>query len=241
MTTAPAQLLIIRLSNFLIFPKSSLKLISWTCLRFWLTSYLLCLVGMIVNRQSTLLCILTVLLCSSTSSRPFNFTFRYIEDVLSLNNTKFGDFIDRIYPIELEIKDTIDAARSASYLDPRYENRIRTKLYDKRDDFNIPIVNFPLICSNIPALPAYEVNISQLIWHSRACGSYYDFLDRGLPLTRKLLNQGFLVVKLKSLLRTFCEWTIHRNWQHRVKRMIPNKTKTEHSMRWKSLHANKNK
>ena len=39
-------------------------------------------------------------------ARSFNFTFRYIDDVLSLNNSRFGDFADRIYPIELEIKDT---------------------------------------------------------------------------------------------------------------------------------------
>ena len=38
----------------------------------------------------------------------FNSTFRYIDDVLSLNNSKFGDYVDRIYPIELEIKDTTD-------------------------------------------------------------------------------------------------------------------------------------
>jgi len=38
----------------------------------------------------------------------FNFTFRYIDDVLSLNNASFGDFVDRIYPIELEIKDTTE-------------------------------------------------------------------------------------------------------------------------------------
>jgi hypothetical protein len=62
-------------------------------------------------------------------------------------------------------------------------------------------VNFPFICSNIPAAPAYEVYISQLIRYSRACGSYQDFLDRGLLLIRKLLNQGFLSVKLKSSLR----------------------------------------
>jgi hypothetical protein len=35
--------------------------------------------------------------------RSFNFTFRYIDDVLSINNSRFGDFVDRIYPIELEI------------------------------------------------------------------------------------------------------------------------------------------
>jgi hypothetical protein len=83
------------------------------------------------------------------------------------------------------------------------EGRLRTKLYDKRDDFNSPIVNFPFMYSNIPAAPAYGVNISQLIRYSRACGSYHDFRDRGLLLIRKLLNQGFLLVKLKSSLRKF--------------------------------------
>jgi hypothetical protein len=32
------------------------------------------------------------------------------DDVLSLNNSKFGDFVDRIYPIELTITDTTDTA-----------------------------------------------------------------------------------------------------------------------------------
>jgi hypothetical protein len=45
------------------------------------------------------------------------------------------------------------------------------------------------------------VYLSQLIRHSRACGSYQDFLDRGLLLTRKLLKQGFFLEKLKSSLR----------------------------------------
>ena len=74
---------------------------------------------------------------------------------------------------------------------------------DKRDDFNFPIVKFPFICSNIPAAPVYGVNISQLLRYSRACGSYQDFLERGMLLTRVLLNQGFLLVKLKSSLRKF--------------------------------------
>jgi hypothetical protein len=60
--------------------------------------------------------------------------------------------------IELEIKDNTDTDMSASYLDLHLEidseGRLRTKLYDKRDDFNFSIVNFPFICSNIPAAPA---------------------------------------------------------------------------------------
>jgi hypothetical protein len=64
-------------------------------------------------------------------------------------------------------------------------------------------VKFLFICSNIPATPAYGVYISQMIRYSRVCGSYQDFLDRGLVLTRKLMNQWFLLVKLKSSLRKF--------------------------------------
>jgi hypothetical protein len=44
-----------------------------------------------------------------------------IDDGLSLNNSRFGDFFDCIYPIELEIKDTTDTNWSASYLDLHIE------------------------------------------------------------------------------------------------------------------------
>ena len=30
--------------------------------------------------------------------RSFNFMFRYTDNVLSLNNSRFGDFVDQIYP-----------------------------------------------------------------------------------------------------------------------------------------------
>jgi hypothetical protein len=63
------------------------------------------------------------------------------------------------------------------------------------------IVTF--ICWNIPAATAYGVYICQLIHYYIAFGSYQVLLDRGLLLTRKLLNQGFLLVKLKSSLRKF--------------------------------------
>jgi hypothetical protein len=31
-------------------------------------------------------------------ARSSNVTFRYIDDVLSLNNSRFSDFVNRIYP-----------------------------------------------------------------------------------------------------------------------------------------------
>ena len=51
------------------------------------------------------------------ANRSFNFTFCFIDDVLSLNNSKLDDYVDLISPIELEIKHSTDTARSASYLD----------------------------------------------------------------------------------------------------------------------------
>jgi hypothetical protein len=50
-------------------------------------------------------------------ARAFNFTYRYIDDVLSINNSRFAEFIPLIYPPELEVKETTDTASSASFLD----------------------------------------------------------------------------------------------------------------------------
>ena len=73
-------------------------------------------------------------------AQSFGFTFRYIDDVLSLNNSKFCDYVGRIFTIELEIKDTTETERSASYLNLHKEivskGGLRTKLFDKRDDFD---------------------------------------------------------------------------------------------------------
>ena len=66
----------------------------------------------------------------------------------------YCDYFDCIYSIDIEIEDTENTVRSASYLnihlDIYSDDRLRTKLYDKRDYLNFPIVYFPFICSNIP-------------------------------------------------------------------------------------------
>ena len=66
--------------------------------------------------------------------------FLYTDAVHSLHNTMFGEFVDRIYPIELKIKDTTDTDRSASYLDLHLEidseEWLRTNLNDKIFQFS---------------------------------------------------------------------------------------------------------
>ena len=142
-----------------------------------------------------------------TIAKSFNFTYRYIDDVLSLNNPKFGDYLEVIYPTELEVKDTTESINSASYLDLQLEydiqGKLNLKLYDKRDDFNFPIVNFPFLSSNIPASPAYGVYVSQLIRYARASSEYRSFLHRGKLLTNKLLTQGYCKPRLIKTIKKF--------------------------------------
>ena len=123
-----------------------------------------------------------------------NFTYRYLNDVLFLKNTKFAEYLEFIYPRELEIKETTETEASSSDLDCYLyidNGKLATRLYDKRDDFNIPIVNFLFLSSNIPSAPAYGVYVSQLIRYARACSNYQDFMERGKVLTTKLLSQGY--------------------------------------------------
>jgi hypothetical protein len=112
-----------------------------------------------------------------------------------------------IYPNGLEIKDTTEGSTSASYLDALLtldtNGKITTQLYDKRDNFNFSVVNFPYLCSNIPVSPAYDVYISQLIRYARACSTYDQVLVRSSLLTNKLMLLGFQLNRLQAAFRKF--------------------------------------
>ena len=92
------------------------------------------------------------------------------------------------------LKRTSESERNLSYLDISISicgGKYVTEVYDKRDDFNFDIVNFPYMCSNILAKPTYGVYISQLIRISRICDNYSSFPLRHKLLTERLVRQGF--------------------------------------------------
>ena len=133
----------------------------------------------------------------------FVFSFSYVVGVLSLNNSECGDFVDHIYSIEFEIKDTTgtytSTVRSASFL-LHYQLEIDSEDLRQQRWLKFPIVNFQFISSNDKLVWVF---ISQLIRFSRAASSYHDFLDSESLLRRKLLKCGFLVDKIKSSLRKY--------------------------------------
>ena len=47
----------------------------------------------------------------------FNLTYRYIDDVLSIINPEFENYLDQMYPAVLAIQDTTESITSVSYLD----------------------------------------------------------------------------------------------------------------------------
>ena len=61
------------------------------------------------------------------------------------------------------------------------DSSIHYRLYDKRDNFNFPIVNFPDLSGNVPTGQSYGVFISQLVRYARCCESLM-ILKKELPL-----------------------------------------------------------
>ena len=139
-------------------------------------------------------------------AKKFSNTVRYIDDLLTLNNTRFEEEICNIYPPELTLKKTTESETSLSYLDINISicgGKYVTEVFDKRDSFNFNIVNFPYMCSNIPAKPTYGVYVSQLIRISRICDTYSSFVKRHRILTYRLIKQGFWYTRLCMLFKKF--------------------------------------
>ena len=60
-----------------------------------------------------------------TKAIQFNITFRYIDDLFSINNVDFGNYISVIYPSELQLTDTSTSSTEVCYLDTQrpYQDR----------------------------------------------------------------------------------------------------------------------
>ena len=80
---------------------------------------------------------------------------------------------------------------------------VSSKIYDKRDDFNFEIVNFPFLDGYVPRSPSYGVYISQLIRFARVCSNVDDFNNRNLFLTAKLFKQGYRYHKIRKAFSKF--------------------------------------
>ena len=140
-------------------------------------------------------------------ARSFNLCYRYIDDLTVFNNKKFLDYLKEIHPSQLTVEKANKSAHLGDYLDLTFiidsGGKLSTRLYDKRDDFDFHIVNFPFLSSNIPSGPSYGVYISQLIRYAQCCSHYDDFRYCNKCLVDRLLSQGYIALMLKKSFKKF--------------------------------------
>ena len=125
--------------------------------------------------------------------KAFNLTSRYLDDLLNIDNRYFEEMVNQIYQPELQLNKANTSDTEAPFLDLHLSisnSFFSSKIYDKRDDFDFDIVNFPFLDGDVPRRPSYGVYISQLIRFSRVCSYVDDLNNRNKCLTAKLLKQG---------------------------------------------------
>ena len=121
----------------------------------------------------------------------FKSTSRYLDDLLNIDNPYFEDMVNRIYPPELHLNKAYTSDTEAPFLDLHLSisnGFVSSKIYDKRDDFDFDIVNFPFLDGDVPRSTSYGVYISQLIRFARVSSQVADFNARNKSLTAKLLH-----------------------------------------------------
>ena len=136
----------------------------------------------------------------------FNTSSRYLDDILNINNVYFDNMVSQIYPSELQLNKANTSDTEVAFLDLHLSNSndiVSTKIYDKRDDFDFEIVNFPFLDDDVPRSTSYEVYISQLIRFARASGNVADFNTRNKLLTQKLLKKGYGIINFAKHFQNF--------------------------------------
>ena len=93
-------------------------------------------------------------------------TSRYLDDLHKFGNPYFEGIVNQIYPPELQLNKAKTSDTEAPFLDLHLSISDcfdSSKIYDKRNDFDFDIANFPFLDGGDPRRPSYGVYISHLI------------------------------------------------------------------------------
>ena len=138
------------------------------------------------------------------AAKKFSTCDRYIDDLFSADFPDFQNHLPFIYPPELRVNPSFNSYRTVNYLDIKITSddfsNLTFSIFDKRDDFDFEIVNFPYLDSCIPRKLALGIFLSQLIRYARICSNFEDFSRRALTLSKRLQNQGYKFVELRKLI-----------------------------------------
>ena len=130
--------------------------------------------------------------------------FRYQDDCLVFDDDGiFDNYIKYIYPPEMSLKCTNTPEAKVNYLYLTisvYRGNFNYRSYDKRQEFDFEVVNYPNLSGNIPNKPSYGVFISQLVRFCHVNKMFSYFVNDANILVNKVIKQHFTLNILK---RTF--------------------------------------
>ena len=92
--------------------------------------------------------------------KAFNSTSRYLDILLNIANPCFEGMVNQIYPPELQLDKANTSDTEAPFLDLHLSisnGFVSSKIYDKRNDFDFDIVNFPFLDGDVPRRSSYRV------------------------------------------------------------------------------------
>ena len=124
------------------------------------------------------------------------------------NDDVMAKVMNDISPKDLTLIPDKFNSREAPYLDmflKLQDGVITTSIFDKRDAFSFPIINFPTLTGNIPLKSSYGVFVCELVRYARVCTLYTDFKDRVQILVKKLLKQFYTESGLRKTFYKFCD------------------------------------
>lgn len=156
-------------------------------------------------------------------ARKFGQVFRYIDDLLTLNDGQaFENHFREIYPEELELtKENLDTLHT-NFLDLAIEiigGVFTTKLYDKRDNFGFNITRLPFRKSNIPDKMFYSSIAAECLRICRATSASINASTSIHSVTNRMLKQGANLPKMKnSIIRLLDKHKINDIYDTRNKR-----------------------
>ena len=122
----------------------------------------------------------------------FNDISRYLDDMFTIDNPEFEKYIPDIYPAELQLNKANTSDKETSFLDLNIKvigSDIHTSVYDKRDDFGFPIVNFPWLSGDVQDSHPTVFTFRSWLDLLDVVTSVLDFHSKNLQITSKLLTQ----------------------------------------------------
>jgi hypothetical protein len=155
-------------------------------------------------------------------------TFRLIDDVLSVDNAYWTNAISfsqddqGMYPAALSLNDTTITSQQVRFLGMSIcdlDGKLSFDVFDKRREFPFTVCRYPHKCSMIPTYIAYGVFTGLLHRYYRICTQFSQFVWNASLLARALVNQGWMLSRLRIIFRHFIQSRLGLKWKLTISAM----------------------